>query len=347
MESRKTEQSKLPWSAVPRRRASDWLIGRLRLPIIIASVISSLTYADMGHAAPTPGKKPFSSRQQGLRIQVEGGGWGQVPKAAIETVLYSVADELMARLPRKLATPIVVTHTESSPIALYERGPQGEYLIRLHASGEDWQFYVYEFAHELCHLLSNYEENVGADPTKYNQWFEETLCETASLFTLKNLATTWEAAPPGPEWVAQAGKLRRFFNLLINEAHRQLPPNSPLASWLRTNEEALKRDPYLRKKNEVVANLLLPLFEKHPENWDALTYLNLNPTDARSNFQQYLNHWYQNAPDEHKLFVSRILTVLLQDGKPPLAAPLIASGGAGAGVAGVPGKDEGGPRRAR
>lgn len=339
-ESRKTDQSKVPWSAVPRRRASDWLMYKLRLPVVIASLVCSLTYADAGQAmtAATPGKKAFNARKQGLNIRVEGGGWGQARKEKIETVLYSVADELMARLPKKLSAPIVVTHTESNPIALYERGTNGEYLVHLHASGEDWQFYVYEFAHELCHILSNYEENLGADTSKYNQWFEETLCETASLYTLKNLAATWESAPPSPEWSAQAGRLRRFYDLLINEGHRRLPPHSPLASWLRDNEDALKQDPYLRKKNEVVANLLLPLFETKAENWDSLTYLNLNPADARSNLEQYLEHWYQNAPEGHKAFISRVLSLLWHGDKPMPAPPVIASDES-VGAAGVAGNE--------
>ncbi|MBK9784749.1 MAG: hypothetical protein IPP59_11525 [Betaproteobacteria bacterium] len=154
----------------------------------------------------------------------------------------------------------------------------------------------YGFAHELCHILSNYEEHVGEDTTKYNQWFEETLCETASLFALKSLADTWENSPPDPTWATQAKSLRRFFEHLIAEGHRQLPAHAPLSSWLQDNKDVLRQNPYLRDKNEVVANLLLPLFQNDPQNWDALTYLNLDPADARSSLEDYLRHWYQNAP---------------------------------------------------
>ena len=63
-------------------------------------------------------------------------------------------------------------------------------------------------------------------------------------------------------------------------------------------------------KNEVVANLLLPLFQNDPQNWDALTYLNLDPADARSSLEDYLRHWYQNAPLEHKHFIASVLSML-------------------------------------
>lgn len=294
---------------------------KLRLPVAIASVICTLTYAEAGYATALTAKKPTSSRKLGLDIRVEGGGWGNAGKDSIQTVLYSVADELMSRLPKKLSAPIVVTHTDTNPIALYDRGANGEYLVHLHAKGENWHLYVYEFAHELCHILSNYEENAGIDAEHYNQWFEETLCETASLFTLKNLASTWKTSPPSPEWALHADRLQRFFDLLISEGHRRLPAHTPLATWLRDNEEHMRRNPYLRDKNEVVANLLLPLFDGHPDKWDALSYLNLRPGEARNSLRDYLQDWYRNAPTEHKAFVASVLNMFrLGEVAPTIAA---------------------------
>lgn len=288
-----------------------WLRRGMRLPFIMASILCSLAHAGSGVELQAV-KKAAGPRKPGFDIQVQGGGWGSASKEAIETVLQEVADELLANLPGKLAAPIVVTHTDGPPVALYGRGAQGEYRIRLHARGANWHLYAYEFAHELCHVLSNYDENIaqGGTPTRYNQWFEETLCETASLFTLKRLAQRWESTPPGPEWIGEAATLRRFFELLISEGHRQLPHDAPLAGWLRDNEDALRNNPYLRDKNEVLANLLLPLFDGNPENWQALAYLNLDPADARSSLRAYLTHWYRNAPEEHRALVGDVLAML-------------------------------------
>jgi hypothetical protein len=303
----------------------------MRLPLIIASILCSLTFSDAAYSAQ-PKKKPGNSRKLGLVIKVEGGGWGNVSRETIETVLYSVADELLSRLPKKLDAPIVVTHTDSSPVVLYERGSKGEYQVHLHASEKNWHLYTYEFAHELCHILSNYEENSEPGGSRYNQWFEETLCETASLFTLKNLAATWKNAPPAPEWLATADKLNRFFDLLVSEGHRRLPAHSPLAAWVRDHEEQLRNDPYQRRKNEVVANLLLPLFEADPERWDTLAYLNLDPSDARSSLQDYLRNWYQNAPAEHRTFIADVLALF--EAPPALAV-------ADAGSAAAPARQSG------
>jgi len=293
-----------------RRRGTPraWIMRQMRLPLIVASIACSLAHAEAGREAPA--RPPANARKPGLDIRVEPGGWGGANPRHIETVLHAVAEELMSRLPDRLTAPIVVSHTERAPVALYARGPGGEYQVRLHAKGEKWHLYVYEFAHELCHLLSNYEHNVGPQTVKHNQWFEETLCETASLFTLTNLAARWESAPAETRWNGEARHLRRFFDHLIAEGHRQLPAEAPLAAWLSENEEALRDNPYLREKNEVLANLLLPLFASDPQNWEALAYLNLDPDDARATLADYLHHWYDNAPGEHKRFVANVLALL-------------------------------------
>lgn len=308
-----------------RRRGTPraWIMRQMRLPLIIASIACSLAHAESGREAPA--KPGVSSRAKGLEIRVEPGGWGAADVRQIETVLYAVADELMVRLPEKLAAPIVVSHTESNPVALYERGPGGEYRVELHARDEKWHLYVYEFAHELCHILSNYDNNVGPHTVKYNQWFEETLCETASLFTLNSLAASWEESPPEQHWAGEARKLRRFFDHLISEGHRQLPPHAPLSAWLRENETQLRQNPYLRSKNEILANLLLPLFRTNPQSWEALGYLNLNPVDARGTLEDYLRHWYDNAPPEHKRFVASVLALLWNRETPPAIDKVTAS----------------------
>ncbi len=298
----------------------QWVARYMRLPLIVAAISCPLVHAD---EVATPAARPgFKSKEMGLRIDVRGDGWGSANRESIETLLYSVADELLSRLPANLAVPVVVAHTNRSPAVLYERGPAGEYQVQLHASGENWHLYVYEFAHELCHILSSFDENSGPQDTRYNQWFEETLCETASLFALKNLAARWESSPPAPRWSEAAKKLRRFFDHLVSEGHRQLPLDTPLTAWLQENEEQLRKDPYLRKKNEVVANLLLPLFRDDPQDWAALRYLNLDAADARNSLRDYLVRWYRNAPLEHKRFVAGILAMFRLDDLVPMTPAL-------------------------
>jgi len=286
----------------------------LRLRYLVFSLLSSVVFAGVAGAAPT---RQSTDDDLALRLRVEGGGWGSAGSAEIEEVLYAVADTLLSRFPNKLAATVVITHTEGNPIALYHRGPAGEYLVRLHASDERWHLYVFEFAHELCHLLSNFDANLAGNPRRHNQWFEESLCEAASLYALETLASTWEASPADSGLPERAAKLRTFFKLLIGEEHRQLPPHTHPAGWLSANEEYLRNDPYQREKNDLVAKLLLPLFQRNPKNWDAIGYLNLDPSDPNAPLTEYLRHWYRRVPLEHKTFVAEVLNLFGMASPPP------------------------------
>ena len=295
----------------------------MRLLLTIAAMLCMLANASDSHATAT--KIAADSPDRNFSIRVAGGGWRGADRAEIEAVLYAVAKELLPRMPGKLTVPIVVSHTDGNPIALYDKGPNGEYLVQLHASEERWHLYVYEFAHELCHLLSNYEMNTVDGAEKYNQWLEESLCEVSSLFVLKNLAARWAVLPSRPVWHERAQMLQRFYDQLIAEEHRRLPATTSAAEWLRDNEETLRRDPYQREKNDMVAKLLLPLFERDPGNWNALAYLNLDDGDGLSSLRDYLHHWYRNAPAEHKALIADIIQLFRMDEKELPAGVLVSA----------------------
>lgn len=254
-----------------------------------------------------------TSRALGVDIRVSGSDWGTAKPAEIETALYAAADALVTVLPARLTVPILVDRTRGNPMALYDRGPHGEYLIRLHASGHSWPLYVYEFAHELCHLLSNHDRH--GQVKRHNQWFEETLCETASLYALARVASAWELTPPAPIWAARAPRVRGFYDRLLAEETRRLPADTGFAAWLAANERSLRDDPYLRAKNDLVAVRLLPLFERDATRWRSLAYLNLHRGDPTAPLPEYLANWKEKAPAEYRDFIGELRTALaLEDG---------------------------------
>lgn len=285
----------------------------MRPPFVLTSVLCGLLISLSGR-----GEVPASAvgGQRGhLAIEVDRQGWGAVDPDDIRTVLYSVADTLLTRIPEHGPLALRVSHTHDTPAALYDRGPGGEYLIRLHADRDRWPLYVYEFAHELCHILSNYDR-AGAEIRRRNQWLEETLCETASLYALGSLGTQWEYAPPEAHLAPHAADLRRFFRFLVTEQHRKLPEEIELDEWLQEHEAHLCADPYQRDKNDLVARTLLPLFFIEPDGWDAIAYLNLDAGDALASLDDFLRHWYAHTPQRHRPFVARI-SALLSKGAVP------------------------------
>ena len=73
--------------------------------------------------------------------------------------------------------------------------------------------YAYQFAHEFCHVLSGYEGLEG-NP---NNWFHETICELASVFTLRRMAERWPTHPPYPNWAGYSKHLLEYALLPVFE----------------------------------------------------------------------------------------------------------------------------------
>lgn len=272
---------------------------RLIVFIVLLAAQQALAWMPAMQASP-------SSEAFGVTIHVEGDGWGNAGHDEIEAVLYAVADQLVTHPAAVFDQPIVVTHAQGSPVTLYQRGPRGEYLVRLSSRDRRWAQYAYQFGHELCHIMSNYAAHDAKRVVKRNQWFEEALCETAALYVLRSMADAWQRDAPSASWEDYAPVLRTYAERLIAEPHRHLPAGFGPSRWLNANLDRLARDPYQRHYNEVVATLLLPLFEQAPEHWAALHALNRDPLDPVAALPRFLQNWEQNAAPEHRDFIATL-----------------------------------------
>ncbi|GAG03367.1 unnamed protein product, partial [marine sediment metagenome] len=144
-------------------------------------------------AGPAQPQEPAGTK---LVIRVQPGGWGDAGVQNIQKLLLSAGNELWKHFPGRRLRPIIIRHSDSGPIVLFRQGPAGEYIVKLDAEGRHWAQFTYQFSHELCHVLTNYEKK--ASPK--NRWFEESLCEMASMFVLRRMAVTWQTSPPYPNW---------------------------------------------------------------------------------------------------------------------------------------------------
>ena len=147
--------------------------------------------------------------------------------------------------------------------------------------------------------MSDYER-LGEGP---NGWFHETVCELASVFTLRRMAERWPTEPPYPNWGEYAGSLASYAHGYLSCEERQLPAGMTLAAWSQAEEESLRNDRYQRDKNAVVAYSLLPMFESDPAGWNAIRRL---PASSAM-LMDYLLEWHASVEPADKPFVKRIL----------------------------------------
>ena len=140
---------------------------------------------------------------------------------------------------------------------------RADHYIVLHTSPSRWSQIAYQYAHELCHysIPENVAENL--------RWFEESICETASLYFLRQIAYLWmdrkenlitsDGAPYAPSFIEYANDTATKFTAFDFR--------DPVAI------RELESDCYDRKRNMHLANALLPIFIDHPETWEAVPYL--------------------------------------------------------------------------
>lgn len=282
----------------------------LRILAVLAFVLPGFLPILPAHSAQS-GMPAQGANVAASGIHIAPAGWGDTNLDDLQIVLDAVAGELAAHFPNRRPGAIRVVPGGTNPAVLFEKGPGGEYLVELSARDGRWYLFAYQFSHELCHIYSNYDHKISlnGEAVSANQWFEESLCEAAALYTLRRLAATWETSPPAAKWIGYAETFARFSERLFSEPHRQLPPNHTLAAWYREHQEELRANPYLREKDEVVSNLLLGLFEQNPDDWGAIAYLNAEMTDPADGFEQYLDAWCQACPERYRRITEQIMAL--------------------------------------
>lgn len=258
---------------------------------------------------PACAAAPAPSASSALVIEVQPGDWGKTSVADIRAVVCSAGGEIWRHCPNTHLDPICVRYSAKTPITHFARDQDGGIVVGLNARGTYWAQFAYQFAHEFGHVLA---AQAGDASRKWrntghaNHWFEESLCETASLFALKAMAQTWTTNPPYPNWKSFAPKLLEYADKLLQEPPRQLAAGQNFQPWFHASEPSLRTNATQRAKNGIVAAQLLPLFEQNPSGWEALVWLNLGTRDPKLPFRTYLAEWRAACPASHRPFVEKL-----------------------------------------
>lgn len=224
--------------------------------------------------------------------------WGDAVPADVRAVLGSVIDALLPFVPGAESIVIEV-RSRGGPISLFERAPDGAVRVHLDTGGNLWSQYAYQFSHELCHVFCRFDR----DDTG-NRWFEEAVCEVASLFVLRRMAATWRERPPYPNWRGYADSLETYAARIIDEG--RLPEGLSLADWYERHRDELPTRPTDRDNARAIAVALLPLFEDEPGRWGAIPWLNAARPARPQSFRDYLLDWRRHAPQKHAVAIEAV-----------------------------------------
>ncbi|MFT4549489.1 MAG: hypothetical protein ACI9UA_006063 [Pseudoalteromonas tetraodonis] len=245
-------------------------------------------------------KRKAAAKRFELRVEEE--GWKGADHINLRAVCDSACSEITVHFSGKEKLdlePIRIRHDKSGPIVLFKRSLREELVVLLSSKGTYWSQHAYQIAHEFCHILCRFKEG-----DKTNLWFEESLCELASIYSLRQMAITWKKSPPYSNWKSYADSLRSYAEDV--EKKHALPENQSFADWFRKNREQLTEKATQRELNGIVAVQLLPIFEANPEAWQTLPYLNVGRGKEQQSFNDYLRAWHDNTPEGLRAHVAKI-----------------------------------------
>ena len=238
------------------------------------------------------------------------GDFGTASEADSRAVVNSAATEIWKHCPatRWQTRGFFIFHNEGSPITLFDHTADQRVAIGLNCRDTFWAQYAYQFAHEFLHALAGHSNDwrkTQLKGRKPNHWLEESLCEVASLFALRAMAESWKTEPPYPNWKDFGDALHRYAGDRI-EATRKEFPNDDFIPWFRGEEKSLRENATQREKNNRIALHLLPLFEKEPAGWEAMTFFNLGERGPDTTLTEHFRIWQKETPEKLRDFVEGI-----------------------------------------
>ena len=238
------------------------------------------------------------TREQPARrgtIRVEANGF-EAREPDIAAVCLSAVGELQRFCPELPTENVVIVRGTKGPITLFQRNDRREVVVRLDTGKTFWSQYSYQVAHEFGHVHCGFQPG----PT-HNQWFEESVCETASLFCLRAMAKTWRTKPPYPNWASYAPSLAKYADdVIAKRTYKDEFTSKGLARFYRDHEAEFRTNATERELNGAIALALLPYLEEKPSRWAAFRWLNATARPDDEPFAAYLRRWEANTPAEHQ-----------------------------------------------
>ena len=238
-------------------------------------------------------------------------GWGNAPTSNIKGLCENVALHFQEQLrdEHKVNGELTIVYRPNGPIAYYRSyfgGEPDEYKIGLEVTDTYWANFAYQFGHEFCHIMQNHDEIHQITPNNTNDWFQEAICELASLWVIRQMGETWAYRAPYQNWVDYRHALIDYANSWMM-SRPEVQYSGTGAEWLDRWEEPMRRDEpeaFTYARVSQLSYKFLPIFEENPEAWNAVRQM----PASNGRMSEYMQEWYDAVDTEDKSFVEAIAT---------------------------------------
>ena len=189
------------------------------------------------------------------------------------------------------------------------------HIVYLGTEAVRWSQWIYQLSHEVCHSLTGGRLSGEMRGLK---WFEECLCEAASLFCLSKISnpTIWRQwgypryAPCVQSYLDNhlSGSLhlrRQYYSWNDLEQHQGIRP------WLDALGETSTRGmtECQRTLCNAVASVLLPAFLRSPRLWRIIGHI--GDSEKWRSLEEFLSHLESEMPETFHADLSELSRILL------------------------------------
>ena len=231
--------------------------------------------------------------------------WGDAATSNIKRLCENVVLHFQEQLrdEYKIDGSLTIVYHPRVPVVFLRHafgGAPDEYQIGLAVTDRYWQDFAYQFAHEFCHIMQNYEEITPNNP---NDWFHEAICEIANIWVMLEMGETWGHRPPYPNWAGWRHNLTNSANKQLNRASAKYDGTG--ADWLKEWEDRMRRDEpgvFTYARVAQLSYKFLHIFKDNPKAWNAVRQM----PASTGKMSEYMKDWYDAVGTEDKPFVAAI-----------------------------------------
>ena len=240
-------------------------------------------------------------------------GWGDAIPNDIVTLLENVIKHFYDNLYKRriLSKQVFIKNSSNAiPPTDYPYITKGRYCntIYLDTRNRSWAQFSYQFSHELCHHII---DKVYRGENDRFGWFEEALCELASIYCIDSMSNTWQTKPPYANWRDYANSLRDYVTAITDNPQYTIA--TPFNRWLERNLNELYQNRYKRDETRIIALKLLPLFKADTKLWETIQFLKFTNVTKSMDFKSFLASWKKAAPNRLRGKIASIESILLDE----------------------------------